>query len=333
MSAYHHKPVLLNEVVAAIEPKDNAIIVDGTFGAGGYSKAFLAAAACQVFGIDQDPDAIEIGRKYEPEFGGRLVVIEGLFSNMGDLLGAHGVGAIDGVALDVGVSSMQLDQGARGFSFSNDGALDMRMSQAGVSAADVVNNCSETDIASILFLYGEERRSRRVAKAIVDRRQKQKIESTAQLASLVEAVLGRKPNTRTHPATKTFQALRIFVNDELRQLALGLSAAEGLLRSGGKLCVVSFHSLEDRLVKRFLAARAGKTSAGSRHAPEGAPGLPPSFQISRQRAIKPTDEEVTRNTRARSARLRSATRTSAAPWKLDMDALGVNQLPNIQVMQ
>ena len=303
-----HIPVMLSEVLEAIAPRDGAHYIDGTFGGGGYARAILEAAKCRVFGIDRDPDAIARGRKIAREFGGRLTLVQGRFSEMDKLFAQTGETKSDGVVLDIGVSSFQLDEAERGFSFREDGPLDMRMSREGISAADVVNTADEKELADIIFTLGEERNSRRIAKAIVAARP---ISRTAQLADIVVKAQGpgaaRHP---IHPATRTFQALRIHVNDELGELERGLEAAERVLKPQGRLAVVSFHSLEDRIVKRFLAERSGKTAAASRHAPERA-SRKPTFRLLGSRVREPSESEIDRNPRARSARFRAAERLAA----------------------
>jgi 16S rRNA (cytosine1402-N4)-methyltransferase len=309
-----HVPVLLKEVLDALSPRDGGVYVDGTFGAGGYARGILQAADCQVWGIDRDPDVIARARTLEDEFGGRLRVVEGRFGDMYELLSAQGVAGVDGVALDLGVSSMQIDQGARGFSFQVDGPLDMRMEQAGMSAAEVVNEMGETELADIIYQYGEERRSRHVAHAIVVARAIEPITRTKQLASIVRRVV-KKSKDGIDPATRTFQGLRIYVNDELGEVDRGLIGAERLLAPGGQLAVVSFHSLEDKRVKAFLNARSGNLPNPSRHAPGGDDGGPqPTFKLLKKGAIKPGDAECRTNPRARSSRMRVAQRTAAPAW-------------------
>lgn len=311
-----HIPVLLAEVIAALEPRDGALYVDGTFGAGGYSRAILAAApGARVIGIDRDPHAVARGlalAEAEPRFQ----IVEGAFGDMAGLLAAHGVNQVDGVALDIGVSSMQLDQAERGFSFAKDGPLDMRMSQSGPSAADLVNSAGEAELADIIFRLGEERHSRRVARAIVAARKDLPFERTSQLAEVIRRVVP-KSGDGIDPATRTFQALRIRVNDELGELERGLAAAESLLAApGGRLAVVTFHSLEDRVVKSFLKLRSGGAPKPSRHAPAAEIGPAPSFSLLSRRAVAPTAEECRGNPRARSAKLRAALRTAAPAWPL-----------------
>jgi 16S rRNA (cytosine1402-N4)-methyltransferase len=313
-----HIPVLLQAVLEALRPADGGIYVDGTFGAGGYARAILAAAACRVYAIDRDPAAVAFGRALA-EGADRFVMLEGRFAEMEALLGAEGVVAVDGVALDLGVSSMQLDQAERGFSFREDGPLDMRMSKAGPSAADVVNQTAEQELADIIFKFGEERHSRRVARAIVRARALAPITRTLQLAEIVAGAVPKSPGL--HPATRTFQALRIQVNDELGELARGLAAAERLLKPLGRLAVVSFHSLEDRLVKRFLLARSSEAPRPSRHAPDRmGNGVRPSFRLISRGTVKPSAAEAAENPRARSARLRSAERTDAPALPLEVAA-------------
>jgi len=312
-----HVSVLRDEVLAALSPTDTDIIVDGTFGAGGYSRAILDASNCRVYGIDRDPRAIAIARDMEVEFEGRLKVLEGCYSDMEALLAVEGVTAVNGVALDIGVSSMQIDEAERGFSFQKDGPLDMRMGQTGETAADVVNSRTEEELADIFWRYGDEKKSRAIARAIVEDRVETPYKRTLELAGLVERVKGRKKKAgkQVHPATYVFQALRIYVNDELGELERGLIAAERLLAEGGRLCVVSFHSLEDRMVKNFMRERAGETSGTSRHLPAVSQNGPsPSFTLPKRKAIKPSSHEESANPRARSARLRVAVRTAAPAW-------------------
>lgn len=314
-----HVPVLLDEIVDALEPRDGETYVDGTFGAGGYSRAILKAADCNIVAIDRDPDAIARAAEFAKEFPGRFRIIEGCFGDMDALLRDNEVLAVDGVVLDIGVSSFQLDEAGRGFSFREEGPLDMRMAQSGASAADVVNTYAEEDLANIIYRFGEERKSRRIAAAIVRARTDNPFSTTKQLADLVEGVLGRPPRKKgqkqVHPATRTFQALRIYVNDELGELERGLVGAESTLGEGGRLVVVSFHSLEDRIVKKFMAERGGRMPAGSRHAPSAAEiGPPPSFHLKVKGAVKPGKAELEVNPRARSSRLRAAIRTDATPW-------------------
>ncbi len=308
-----HVPVLVNEVLAAIAPRAGGIYVDGTFGAGGYSAAILDAAPCKVYGIDRDPDAIASGQAMKHRYDGRLDLIAGRFGDMAELLAARGVKLVDGVALDLGVSSMQLDRAERGFSFRADGPLDMRMEKSGRSAADLVNRASEAELAEIISVYGEERHARRVAKAIVKARTGGPIATTGALAEIVR---GAVPAARDaiDPATRTFQALRIAVNDELAEIDRGLAAAETVLASGGRLAVVAFHSLEDRRVKSFLRARSGQAPRGSRHAPETGRGRAPTFDVPQRRPVGPGPAEIAANPRARSARLRTAIRTAAPAW-------------------
>ena len=299
-----HIPVLLDEVVAALDPQPGQVIVDATFGAGGYSLALLERGA-HVHGFDRDPDAIAAGRALEEAHAG-LTLHHARFAEMAEELHRAGVPQVDAVVMDIGVSSMQLDQSERGFAFSSDGPLDMRMSQDGASAADFVNSADEQAIADVLYRYGEERQSRRVARAIVAARP---LETTGELARIVRKALGHKPHDKKDPATRTFQALRIHVNGELDELEAGLAAAEALLKEGGKLAVVSFHSLEDRIVKRYLRD-ASSPPRSSRHVPSVAPFDPVFVHVSK--AIRPSEAEIERNPRSRSSVLRHAVR-SATP--------------------
>ena len=308
-----HIPVMAAEVVAALNPRDGATYLDATFGAGGYTRAILDAAECTVWAIDRDPDAVARGAALAREYPGRLTFVHGRFGDMFDLLSDINVNGLDGIALDLGVSSMQIDDPARGFSFRADGPLDMRMGRDGPSAADVINEMAERELADVIYRYGEERASRRIARAIVQLREREPITRTAQLADAIRGVMSRAKDG-IDPATRTFQALRIYVNDELGELERGLRGAEKLLAPGGKLAVVSFHSLEDREVKRFLRERSGAEAGVSRHAPATGPGREPSFQLAHRGAVKPGEEEVASNPRARSARLRIAERTSAPAW-------------------
>lgn len=309
----NHVPVLLQEVMAALAPRDGAIYIDATFGAGGYSAALLEAARCRVLGIDRDPEALRRAAPLAARHEGRLTVIEGRFGDMERLIGPASLGPIAGVAFDLGVSSMQLGRAERGFSFRTDGPLDMRMGREGESAADLVARLAEPELAALIRDLGEERHARRVARAIVTARAREPIRRTAQLAEIVRAAIpGREPGL--DPATRTFQALRIAVNDELGELDRGLAAAERLLMASGRLAVVAFHSLEDARVKSFLRQHSGAAGSGSRHLPP-APGAPrPSFALLTRRAIRPGNEEIARNPRARSARLRAAERSAAPPW-------------------
>lgn len=301
-----HIPVLLKEVLEQISPKDGGIYVDGTFGAGGYTRATLQAANCTVYAIDRDPDAIANGQSLVEEFNGRLKLLHGTFGHMKDLLEEQGISRVDGIMLDIGVSSMQIDQAERGFSFQKDGALDMRMSQNGLSAADVVNKYGEKEIADIIYLYAEERYSRRIAAAIVSRRKEKPFSTTLDLANVVRSVVPHKKDD-IDPATRTFQALRIYVNDELEQLRSGLSEAEVLLNHGGRMAVVSFHSLEDRIVKNFITEKSGKTARPSRYLPDAVQTVATLKPLTKK-PITPSSQECLENPRARSARLRSAER-------------------------
>jgi 16S rRNA (cytosine1402-N4)-methyltransferase len=305
-----HVPVLLDEVIAALGPREGETHVDGTFGAGGYSKAILNTGA-RVIAFDRDPDAIRDASTLADESGGRLTLVPERFSRMGQALTQRGIASVDGVTLDIGVSSMQLDRPERGFSFQGDGPLDMRMSQEGQSAADFLNTADEAEIANVIYEYGEEPKSRRIARAIVAARP---IERTGQLADIVRKALGWHAGMKKDPATRTFQAIRIYLNEELQELEGGLEAAEQVLKAGGRLAVVTFHSLEDRIVKRFLRERSGSVPSGSRHLPAQADaGASPSFE-GVGKPVRAGEAEIRRNPRARSATLRVARRTSASPW-------------------
>ncbi len=306
-----HAPVMLAEVIDALNPRDGEVHLDGTFGAGGYTRAILDAGDTRVFAIDRDPEAIVRGQDLTQSSGGRLTLLTGTFAEMETLLGEVGVTVLDGVVLDLGLSSPQIDTPERGFSFRFDGPLDMRMSLSGPSAADVVNDWPEADLARIIWEYGEERFSRRIARSIVRERAEARIETTSRLAEIVKSCVPRSRDG-IDPATRTFQALRIQVNDELGQLDRALAAAERILSPGGRLVVVAFHSLEDRRVKAFLKVRAGKTGGVSRHMPMDASAKSaPSFELIQSNALKPSAAETAVNPRARSARLRAARRTSA----------------------
>ena len=309
MSEAPHLSVLLDEVTSVLKPGPGEIIVDGTFGAGGYARAFLDSGA-QVVAFDRDPTARRFAAPLEAT--GRFRLIEARFSEMGEHFGP---GSVDGVALDIGVSSMQLDEADRGFSFMRDGPLDMRMSDTGPTAADLVNTLEKDELARIIWLYGEERESRRIASFLIRRRATQPFERTLDLAEVVEKALGGRRGAKTHPATKVFQALRIAVNEELAELEAALVAAEKILKTGGRLAVVTFHSLEDRIVKSFFTARSGNLPGGSRHAPPVAGGPAPTFVLPFKGAMESGDAELAANPRARSAKLRAGVRTDAPAWR------------------
>ncbi|WP_022707682.1 16S rRNA (cytosine(1402)-N(4))-methyltransferase RsmH [Paracoccus zeaxanthinifaciens] len=313
-----HIPVLLNPLLRAVDPV-SGVWLDGTFGAGGYSRGLLAAGADVVIGVDRDPSVFRMAEGWRGEYGDRLRLVEGTFSDMDELAGQ----ALDGVVLDLGVSSMQLDQADRGFSFLRDGPLDMRMGDDGPSAADLLNTAEESTIADVLYHYGEERASRRIARAIVAARP---LTRTAQLAEVVASCLPRPKPGQSHAATRSFQAIRIWVNDEFGQLVAGLSAAERALKPGGKLAVVSFHSLEDRIVKRFMQARADTGGGGNRYAPVQQERQP-AFTLPTRRAIGPDPEELDLNPRSRSALLRVAIRTDAPAGDVDARSLAMPSLP------
>ncbi|MGZ9072520.1 MAG: 16S rRNA (cytosine(1402)-N(4))-methyltransferase RsmH [Rhodoplanes sp.] len=313
-----HVPVMLAEVLAFLSPRAGACYVDATFGAGGYAIAILDAAECRVFGIDRDPAAVARAAAIGRNDSGSLQVLQGVFGDMEHLLTEAGADRVDGIVFDLGMSSIQLDAAERGFSFRAEGPLDMRMDPgAGATAADVVNTLPEEGLANILYAYGEERAARRIARLIVQSRRRTPFVGTRQLADLVRGVV-RKDAGGIDPATRTFQALRIYVNDEMKQLDRGLCAAERLLAAGGRLCVVAYHSLEDRKVKAFLRVRSGSSPRSSRHAPDlpaGGNAAPvPSFRLLHRGAVRPSAAEVAANPRARSARLRAAERTAAPPW-------------------
>ena len=313
-----HIPVLLRPLLEAVAPVSGTWL-DGTFGAGGYTRGLLEAGAGRVIAVDRDPLAFEMAAGWAGDYGDRLEMVEAVFS----VLDEYGSG-LDGVVLDLGVSSMQLDRAERGFSFLRDGPLDMRMSRDGPTAADLVNEADEVVLADILYLYGEERVSRRIARAIVRARAEGYISSTLQLAGIIEKCLPRPKPGQAHPATRSFQAIRIAINDEYSELAAGLEAAERALKPGGRLAVVTFHSIEDRMVKRFLQQRAGG-GGGSRHAPERT-RTAPQFTQKTRKPIGPDDRELAENPRARSARLRVATRTDAPPAQTDRKSIGMPQL-------
>ena len=315
MTSSIHAPVMLAEVLEHLAPRDGDIILDGTFGAGGYTRAILNAAKTTVYGVDRDPDAVARGRMLEQEFPGRFTILAGRFGDMDRLVAEVGVTRLNGVVLDLGVSSPQLDQAERGFSFRFDGPLDMRMEQAGESAADFVNEADEATLARVIWEFGEERFSRRVARAILEARARARIETTGQLADVVRGAVP-KSKDGIDPATRTFQAIRIHVNDELGEIDRGLAAAETILAPGGRLVVVAFHSLEDRRVKTFLKPRSDRASAPSRHMPQPlGQARQASFKLVGGSVFKPGAAETATNPRARSAKLRAAIRTDAAPWE------------------
>ncbi|MDA7427494.1 16S rRNA (cytosine(1402)-N(4))-methyltransferase RsmH [Primorskyibacter aestuariivivens] len=318
-----HIPVLIRPLIAAASPITGHWL-DGTFGAGGYTRALLEAGADKVTAIDRDPLAFELAADWIGDYGDRIECVQTVFSRLDDV-----ASDLDGVVLDLGVSSMQLDRADRGFSFMKDGPLDMRMSQEGVSAADLVNTASAEELASILFTYGEERASRRIAKNIVRAREEQPFETTLQLAEVIENSLPRAKPGQSHPATRSFQALRIAVNDEYKELLNGLMAAEAALKPGGILAVVTFHSIEDRMVKRFLTARAGHSGNTNRYAPQ-AEATPAQFDILTRKAVGPDDQELEENPRSRSARLRVARRTDIPAGRVDPKTISMPQLKTPQ---
>jgi 16S rRNA (cytosine1402-N4)-methyltransferase len=320
-----HIPVLLDEVMRYLAPEAGGIFIDGTFGAGGYSRAILDSGA-SVIAIDRDKAAIAAGGALKGEAGGRLTLVEGRFSALDSIAREHGHARVDGVVLDVGVSSMQIDDPARGFSFRNDGPLDMRMGADGPTAADIVNGMEQRELARVIAVLGEEKRARAVASAIVAARARQNLTRTVELAEIVAGAVGRRGADVIHPATRTFQALRIFVNRELDELVEALAASERVLDEGGRLVVVAFHSLEDRIVKRFLAERSAVRPGGSRHAPERVLA-PPTFELLTHGAVAPSENEIAANPRARSARLRAARRTGAEARPVDGNSIGLPALP------
>ncbi len=322
-----HVPVMLPEVLRALAPEQGGIYVDGTFGAGGYTRAILENSQARVIAIDRDPAAIAAGQNLVSEFAPRLTLVQGTFANMQAILERLDLEKIQGVVLDIGVSSMQIDEPERGFSFMKDGPLDMRMSQHGLAARDYVNTLSAEDLAQIIFIMGEEPRSRAIAKAIVKARTQAPLVTTLDLVRAVERATGpQRAQDRTHPATRTFQALRIHVNAELEELAHALLAAEAVLAVGGRLVVVTFHSLEDRIVKRFFAARSGKTPQSSRHRPVATLADPATFMQTSRNAVAASDAEARSNPRARSAKLRFGQRTAAAANTLKPEAFGLPRL-------
>lgn len=323
-----HVPVLLDEVIEYLDPKQGEVFVDGTFGAGGYSRAMLAAGA-SVVAIDRDPDAILEGKPLRDAAKNRLTLVRGRFGALDWIARGAGYERVDGVVLDVGVSSMQLGRAERGFSFMHDGPLDMRMSKDGPTAAELVNSLQEKALTRLIGLLGEEKRASTVSRAIVEARKARSITRTKELADVVEAALGRQPRDPIHPATRTFQALRIAVNQELEELADALGAAERILGEGGRLAVVTFHSLEDRIVKRFLADRSRAHATGSRHLP-AEDVAPPTFRLESRGPILPSEAEVDANPRARSAKLRVAVRTDAPARPVDTTGIGV---PSVQMLR
>lgn len=304
-----HYPVMLAEVLEALALKEGGVYVDGTFGAGGYSRAILNTANCNLYGIDRDPSVKAFAEPLRQEFGERFSLLTGCFSEMKSLITEQNIDSVDGIVLDLGVSSMQLDQPERGFSFQQDGPLDMRQSQEGMTAAEVVNSFDESDIANILYRYGEERQSRRIARAIVAKRQEKLFETTLELADLIRDTIPRDRKAKIDPATRSFQALRLYVNRELEELETALNAAEKLLKDQGRLVVVSFHSLEDRIVKQFMREKSQIAQSASRHVPEMPSTRMASFHVPKRKAIPATEVESSQNPRSRSAKLRWAIRT------------------------
>ncbi|MDR3326217.1 MAG: 16S rRNA (cytosine(1402)-N(4))-methyltransferase RsmH [Rhodospirillaceae bacterium] len=308
-----HVPVLLSETLVGLTPKTDEIFVDGTFGVGGCSCALLDAANCRVFGIDRDPSAIILGKELAKRYNGRLTILSGRFGNMDQLLNDCGINKVDGVTLDLGISSTQLDKAERGFSFKKDGPLDMRMEETGISAADMVNSLSESELSDIFWNFGEERYSNRIARAIVNSRKTQLFARTRQLTDLIHKIVPRTKNG-IDSATRTFQGLRIAVNNELEEISRGLLAAERLLNNKGRLAIVSFHSLEDRIVKNFLKIRSCSEAHTNRYSPPPLAIHKPSFRLLTKKPITPSFKEIAENVRARSSRLRLAERTSWPAW-------------------
>ena len=319
-----HVPVLIDPILSLISPV-GGVWLDCTFGAGGYARALLDAGAMRVLGIDRDPDVLAAAADWAAEYGDRLTLHQGRFGDMETICRDAGAPQLDGIVLDIGVSSMQLDQAERGFSFAKDGPLDMRMSRSGPSASDLVNGASEEFLADILYQFGEERASRRIARKVVLERKSARIERTRDLARIVESCLPRPKPGQPHAATRVFQALRIAVNDELGELARGLMAAEALLKDGGLLVVVTFHSLEDRMVKKFFQIRSEEGPKGSRFAPEAGTELP-RFQRVTRKAVIADEAELRRNPRARSAKLRIARRLTASAGRIDPGVIGLPDL-------
>jgi len=318
-----HKSVMMDEVLKYMQPQKGDVIVDGTFGAGGHASALLDNADCTVIGIDRDDNAKKYIDDISAKYGNKFVFIDGKFGDMESLLKNKKIDKVDGILLDIGVSSMQIDNGDRGFSFQKEGPLDMRMASSGETAADVVNNYSEENIADIIYKYGDERKSRRIARAIVNCREEKSIETTLELAEIVRKAVGRYSDS-IHPATRTFQALRIYVNDELRELERALAAAENLLSEGGRLVVITFHSGEDVILKQFLQGRSGRMSNVSRHlpVPSNISEKETTFEMVVNKAIKPSKDEVSSNVRARSAKMRAARRVNVSPESINIQVGG-----------
>jgi len=321
-----HVPVLVQEALAALEPRDGGLYVDATFGAGGYARSLLDRGA-RVIAIDRDPAAVRAGAALAASSGGRLQLVEARFGELDAVAKRLGAEAADGIVLDIGVSSMQLDEAARGFSLRFDAPLDMRMEARGRSAADILRDEDEATIADILFHFGEERAARRIARAIVADRTAEPFASTLQLAGLIARVAPARRGEMTHPATRAFQALRIAVNDELGELVRALAAAERLLKRGGRLVVVTFHSLEDRIVKQFFMSRSGRGQAASRRLPGEPAEAQPTFEVPRGQPIEPGEAEALANPRSRSAKLRFGVRTGAAPRQMDEAIEALARLP------
>ncbi len=322
-----HRPVMLSEVLHVLQPKAGEVFVDCTFGAGGYTRAILDTNDCKVIALDRDPAAIAGGQTLLGTYGKRLALVHSTFADMKDAVTQQGLSHVDGVVLDVGVSSMQFDQVQRGFSFQRNGPLDMRMSSAGTSAADMVNTLEQGELSRVIFILGDEPRARAIAREIVRTRDEKPLETTFDLVKAIENATGpQRAKDRIHPATKTFQALRILVNHELSQLGLALASAEMVLRTGGRLVVVTFHSLEDRIVKRFFTVRSGKSPSNSRHQPAQTQRSAPTFELPFRGHLVASDNEVALNPRARSAKLRAGIRTGGVAGEVDLMSIGVPEL-------
>lgn len=320
-----HIPVLLNEVLEALAPVEGGIFIDGTFGAGGYTCALLERGAAQVIAIDRDPEALAAGAMLAEASGGRLILVDGVFAEMDRIAEAHAAGPVSGIVLDIGVSSMQIDRAERGFSFMRDGPLDMRMAMDGPTAGDLVNGAGESGLADIIYYFGEDRAARRIARTIIAARADAPIKRTGRLAEIVAGCMPRQRPGQNHPATRTFQALRIAVNDELGQLVRALDASESVLAPGGRFAIVTFHSLEDRIVKRYFRIASGQDGQGSRHGPARR-GPPPRY-LRPARAVQAGEAEIALNPRARSARLRAAVRTDKPAVLADPARLGLPPAP------
>ena len=315
-----HEPVLVEEMLVALNPRDGEVYLDATYGGGGYTKRILDTVDCQVVAIDRDRDAIQRAAQLARK-SSRLIPVHGRFSHLDALAHLAGIERVQGVIFDFGVSSFQIDEADRGFSFMRDGPLDMRMSQHGPTAAEVLSQIAPEDLVQVIRLLGEDRNARKIVDAIVERRTRRPFESTRDLAQTIEKSVGGRKGASIHPATRTFQAIRMLVNDELREISKGLTAAERILENGGRLIAITFHSIEDRIVKLFFRNRSGMENSSSRHLPVSESARAPSFQLGRKKAVKPTSDEVAANPRSRSAKLRSATRTVESCWDLPLEPI------------